>query len=146
MNRITSARGRAFIAQFEGRHLKAYRCPRGIWTCGIGSTGADINGETLWTDAECDARFADDLRRFEDAVNAYVKVRINQNQFDALVSLSFNIGVANFRASTLLRKLNKGEYGGAAAEFGRWIHSGGQMLPGLIRRRAGERDLFLTPP
>jgi lysozyme len=126
--------------------LEAYRCPRGVWTIGFGHTGSDVLPGVTIDDARAEHLLSADLRRFEDAVNAYVKVRITQNQFDALVSLAFNIGVANFRASTLLKKLNRGEYGGTASEFGRWIHSGGQMLPGLIRRRAEERDLFQKPP
>lgn len=142
--RRTSAKGRALIEQFEGRHLRAYRCPRGIWTCGVGSTGEDVTASTVWTEAQCDARFRLDLERFEMAIDRLVKVRLNQNQFDALVSLAFNIGSTNLANSTLLRLLNAADYNRAANEFGRWIHAGGAVLPGLIRRRAAERDLFLT--
>jgi lysozyme len=72
-----------------------------------------------------------------------VHVPLTQNQFDALVSFVFNLGVGNFRTSTLLKKLNAGDNDGAAQEFGRWIHAGGKALPGLVRRREAERALFL---
>jgi lysozyme len=144
MTRRTSAKGRALIQQFEGCRLAAYRCSAGKWTCGYGSTGPDVTAHTVWTQTQADARFALDLDRFELGVERLVKVRLNQNQFDALVSLGYNIGLANLAASTLLRLLNAGEYGKAGAEFNRWIHAGGAVLPGLIRRRSAERDLFLA--
>lgn len=76
-------------------------------------------------------------------MNKYVKVRLTQSQFDALVSFVYNVGVEAFRTSTLLRKLNGADYVGAAAEFKRWKMGGGKVLPGLIRRRKREEELFL---
>ncbi len=80
---------------------------------------------------------------FEKTVNQSVKVSINQNQFDALVSLTYNIGEQAFKDSTLLAKLNKGDYLGAADQFPRWNKGGGEVMKGLVRRRADERVLFL---
>lgn len=76
-------------------------------------------------------------------MSKYVKVKLTQNQFDALVSFVYNVGVGAFRTSTLLRKLNNGDYVGAAAEFKRWKFGGGKELPGLVRRRKAEEQLFL---
>jgi len=87
-----------------------------------------------------------DLRKFEGGVIQYVAVSMNQNQFDALVSFAFNLGLANLKGSTLLRLLNHGQYTEAAEQFLRWNKAGGMALPGLTRRRAAERDLFLRAP
>jgi len=144
MTRRINAAGRRLICDFEGLSLKAYRCPRGIWTCGRGSTGPDVVASTIWTAEECEQRFDADLRKFEAGVEKLVKVRLSDNQFSALVSFAYNLGLSALSGSTLLRKLNAGEHGKAAEEFGRWIHAGGAVLPGLIRRRAAERDLFLS--
>jgi lysozyme len=76
-------------------------------------------------------------------VNQLATVPLTQNQFDALCDFVFNVGAGNFEESTLLRKLNDGDYGGAASEFDRWVHSGQTVLPGLVRRRAAEKALFL---
>jgi lysozyme len=84
-----------------------------------------------------------DLKIFERAVNGAVKVPLTQNQFDALVSLSYNIGVGAFKKSTLLKKLNSGDYKGAANQFDVWVNAGGKRLAGLVRRRAIEKKLFL---
>lgn len=144
MWRETSKAGRDFIESFEGRRNRAYRCPAGTWTCGIGSTGPDIGQDTVWTDTEIDEHFVADLRKFEIGVNKLVTAPLNQNRFDALVSLAYNIGLTSFKSSTLLKLLNKGAYVQAAAEFERWSHAGGQVLPGLLRRRKAEAAVFLT--
>lgn len=83
-----------------------------------------------------------DLAAVAAKVRASVKVELNDNQFGALVSLAFNIGNGAFGRSTLLKKLNKGDYEGAANEFGRWVNAGGKRLNGLVRRRAAEANLF----
>jgi len=79
---------------------------------------------------------------FEQLVTAMVKVPLKQHQFDALVSFAYNVGGGNLRSSTLLRKLNAGDYDGAALEFHKWNRSNGKVLPGLVRRRAAEALLF----
>jgi lysozyme len=146
MWRVTSARGREMIESFEGRRHTAYPDPATggkPWTIGIGSTGPDVVPGLTWTDAEIDERFSADLRRFEVGVNKMLLVPVSQNQFDALVSFVYNCGLQNLKTSTLLRLLNRGEYSKAAAEFNRWVHAGGQLLPGLVRRRRAEAAMFL---
>lgn len=143
MTRRINPAGLALIRQFEGERLESYRCPAGRWTVSVGVTGPHVKPGMKITQAESDVLFADALRKFEDGVGDAVKVRVSDNQFAACVSLAYNIGMTAFRSSTLLKLLNAQEYTKSAAEFGRWIHSGGQVLPGLIRRRNAERDLFL---
>lgn len=84
------------------------------------------------------------MERFEKGVSDLVKVPLNQNQFDALVSFAFNLGLGNLKSSTLLKKLNASDYIGASKEFERWNRAGGKVLNGLTRRRIAERDLFLS--
>lgn len=147
MWRMTSARGRALIEQFEGRRHTAYPDPATggkPWTIGIGSTGPDIGPGTVWTDAEIDERFSADLRRFEIGVNKMLLVPVSQNAFDALVSFAYNCGLHNLLTSTLLTLLNRGEPVRAAAEFYRWSYASGRQLPGLLRRRKAEAEMFLT--
>lgn len=139
----TSVRGRQLIERFEGRRNKSYRCLRGVWTCGIGSTGPDVGPDTYWTDEQVDERFIADLRRFEIAVNKLVTAPINQHQFDALVALCFNIGIAAFRASTLVRLLNKELYHNAGQQFGKWVFVNGEVAAGLVKRREAEHQLFM---
>ena len=87
----------------------------------------------------------DDLARFERGVNTLIPItRLTQNQFDALVSFSFNVGLGNLQASTLRQKLNRGDYEGAGNEFPKWRKAGGKVLPGLVRRRADEKNLFMS--
>lgn len=138
----TSSTGRALIRQFEGDQLKAYLCPAGALTIGVGHTGSDVEpGQTI-TQAQSDALLAKDLEKFEAAVSRLVRVPLTQNQFDALVSFAFNLGAGALQSSTLLKKLNKGDYQGAGAEFGKWVKAGGKTLTGLVRRRAAEAALF----
>lgn len=130
------------IKEFEGLRLEAYKCPADVWTIGYGHTRAVFPGDAI-TEKEADAFLSEDLEDAEDAVNAYVDVELNQNQFDALVSFVYNLGSGNFKSSTLLRKLNGGDYLGAANEFKRWNKAGGIVLNGLIRRRDAEANLFI---
>ena len=85
---------------------------------------------------------ADLIDTGRDVLSA-VGVTLNENQFGALVSFTFNLGIGNLRSSTLLTKLNTGDFSGAANEFPRWVKANGQTLPGLVKRRGAERDLFL---
>lgn len=144
MTRRINAAGRKLICDFEGYKLKAYRCPRGIWTCGRGSTGPDVVASTEWTAEQAEARFDADLRKFEEGVERLVKVKLSDNQFSGLVSFAYNLGLRTLESSTLLKLLNAGQYREAAEQMPRFCHSGGQVLPGLVRRRAAERDLFLS--
>jgi lysozyme len=92
---------------------------------------------------EADAQAAIDVKSTEDCINFYVKVPLTQNQFDALVNLTYNIGENAFRKSTLLRKLNAGDYAGAAEQFMRWVYDNGKEVDGLKNRRRREKALFL---
>lgn len=138
----TGINGLTLIKQFEGLRLQAYKCPADRWTIGYGHT-ADVSANDVITEAQAISLLCQDVAESERAVNQYVHVPLTKNQFDALVSFVFNLGVGNFRTSTLLKKLNAGDDNGAAQEFGRWIHAGGKALPGLVRRREAERALFL---
>jgi len=137
-----SNQGIKLIKRFEGLKLKPYLCPAGIASIGYGHTYlVNINDPAI-TEEEADRLLAQDLKLYEKPVSEMVKVPINQNQFDALVSFAFNLGTAALRGSTLLKKLNAGQP--CAAEFDRWIFAAGKALPGLVRRRAAERRLFET--
>lgn len=135
------------ISSFEDTRLKAYDDGVGVWTIGIGTivypNGNKVKqGDTCTLD-QAKAYFKHDLAKFEKAVNDSVKVPLTQNQFDALVSLTYNIGSGAFKSSTLLKKLNKSDYQGAADQFPAWKKARGKVLNGLVRRRAAERALFL---
>lgn len=135
------------ISSFEDTRLKAYDDGVGVWTIGIGTTvypsGNKVKqGDTCTLD-QAKSYFKQDLAKFEKTVNDSVKVSLSQNQFDALVSLAYNIGSSAFKDSTLLKKLNKIDYQGAADQFPLWNKAKGKILNGLTRRRAAERALFL---
>jgi lysozyme len=139
-----SRNGLELIQRHEGLRLKAYRCPADVPTIGYGSTLGVQMGDEI-TKAQAIELLMADIERFEDAVRRHVNVPLTQHQFDALVSFAFNVGVGAFQRSTLLRKLNAGDYRGAADELPRWSKGGGKVLAGLVRRREDERALFLTP-
>ena len=133
--------GLNLIKDFEGCRLKAYLCPAGVWTIGYGHTQG-VKPDMVINQLQAERFLRQDLKRFEDAVTSLVKVPITPNQFSALVSFAYNVGTGALYDSTLLRKLNKKDYKGAANEFLRWNKAGGKVLPGLTRRRLAEKDLF----
>ncbi|WP_334069855.1 lysozyme [Acinetobacter colistiniresistens] len=143
----TSNVGLDLIASFEDTKLKAYDDGVGVWTIGTGTTiypnGIKVKKGDVCTLDQAKAYFAHDLNRFETAVNSAVTVPVSQNQFDALVSLTYNIGENAFKGSTLLKKLNARDYQGAADQFLVWNRGGGKVMKGLVRRRDAERALFL---
>lgn len=139
----TSPRGIELIKQHEGVRYQAYDDGVGVWTIGVGHTKGVMKGDTI-DDAKVDQYLREDLESAEYAVNSMVKVELKQSQFDALVSLVFNIGSGAFSSSTLLKLLNKGRYDMAADQFPRWNMAGGKVLRGLVTRRAAERLLFLS--
>lgn len=155
-HRRTSKAGIDLMHEFEGLHkvrrdglVESYLCPAKVWTIGWGSTGADpfhggmIRKGTVWTREQCDLRFEQHLAQFERGVRDGIgKAATSQAQFDAMCSLSYNIGVAAFQKSTLLRKHIAGDHAGAAKEFARWNRAGGRVMKGLVRRRAAEADLY----
>lgn len=141
----TSENGKQLIKEHEGFRANAYPDPGtggDPWTIGYGHTKGVKKGDTI-TKSQADKFLLDDLKGPERTIGNKVTVRLTQNQFDALSSFIFNLGSGNFEKSTLLRKLNKKDYTGAADEFLKWNKAGGRVLPGLTRRRKDERDLFL---
>lgn len=141
-----SPSGLALIKEFEGCRLDAYPDPGSggdPWTIGYGATGPGIAKGVKWTKDQADARLAEDAERFAQGVT----LRLNgapatQDQFDAMVAFSFNVGLANFGSSTLLRLHKQGKYDEAAKEFLRWNRASGRILPGLTRRREAEAKLY----
>lgn len=146
----TSDFGRAFITRWEGCHLKAYLCPANVWTIGVGHTAAmgnptPVSGMKITQD-EADAILARDLSQIERDIIASVKVKLAQKQFDTLVSFVFNVGIGAFRKSTLLKKLNAGDYAAVPEELMKWTRAGGKVLQGLVNRRKAEADLWRGAP
>lgn len=138
-----SKHGAEFIAGFEGFRSAAYWDPWGdVWTIGYGHTSGVQSGQRVTKEKALKLLQAD-AANAATAVRDLVHVKLNQNQFDALVSFVFNLGAGALAESTLLKKLNKGNYKGAAREFGKWDHAGGVVLAGLTRRRHAEAALFL---
>lgn len=144
----TSEKGIARIKQFEGCKLTAYQDSVGVWTIGYGWT-QPVDGKPIRAGMTIKQETAERLLKtglvsYESDVSRLVKVDLTQGQFDALVSFTYNLGARSLSTSTLLRKLNAGDYAGAADEFLRWNKAGGKVLNGLTRRREAERALFLS--
>ncbi|EMD5645384.1 lysozyme [Enterobacter hormaechei] len=144
----TSDKGIALIKQFEGCKLTAYQDSVGVWTIGYGWT-QPVDGKSIRAGMTIKQETAERLLKtglvsYESDVSRLVKVGLTQGQFDALVSFTYNLGARSLSTSTLLRKLNAGDYAGAADEFLRWNKAGGKVLNGLTRRREAERALFLS--
>ena len=138
----TSPEGIALIKSFEGYSADAYKCPAGVWTVGWGSTGPNIVKGTKVTVGQAEALLANSLVKFEQAVTKYAGAA-HQNQFDAMVSLCYNIGPGNFAKSSVARLHKAGQYTGAASAFLLWNKAGGKILSGLVKRRKAERNLYL---
>lgn len=130
------------LESFEGCVLEAYRDIRGIPTIGYGHTRGVKMGDMI-TGETAGLLLLEDLDVAVDAINDAVKVPLTQNQFDALCSFVYNIGVGAFRSSTMLKRINAGDFAGAAAEFPRWKRAGAIESPGLLRRRMAEQALFM---
>jgi len=148
MTKQFSQAGIKLVAKLEGCILHEYKDSAGVPTIGYGHTGGVYEGQRI-TQAQADELLRKDLAKFVDRVNKFVKVPINQNQFDALVIFDFNTG--SLGTSTLLKKLNAGDYKGAAAEFDVWNkitnpNTGKKVVSqGLVNRRNAEQALFNTP-
>lgn len=142
----TSDKGLALIKEFEGLRLDAYFCPANVLTVGFGHTTAagppTVKKGMRVTKDEAEEILRRDLVRYENGVSKLVKVHLNQSQFDAIVSFCYNVGEGALGKSTLLRRLNRGEYAAIPAEFMKWTKGGGKELPGLVRRRRAEAKLW----
>ena len=152
----TSPNGIALLHHFEGCKLKAYPDPKtggAPWTIGYGHTGPDVHEGLVWTQKQADAAFIEDIAVFEDIAGWAIDVDVTQGQWDAFVSILYNVGpgskykdgivrLKNGKPSTLLRKLNARDYAGCKAEFGKWISKGSAVENGLRRRRAAEALMF----
>lgn len=138
----TGSEGIKLIKRFEGLSLTAYLCPANVLTIGYGHTAGVFSGQTI-TEKEADDLLKKDLATAENAVNAE-NLNINQNQFDALVSFTFNCGVGAFQRSTLLKKIkeNPKNYEAIGVEFNRWVTANGQTLNALKLRREAEFNLY----
>ena len=138
----TSQKGIDLIKSFEGFSPTAYLCPAGVWTIGYGHTAGVSEGDSVDEDTAEDF-LREDLADAEGAVGKYVKVPLKQWQFDALVSFAFNLGAGNLYSSMLLKKVNRNPDDPAIRqEFGKWVHAGGRVLPGLVERRKSEADMY----
>lgn len=142
-----SDNGMKLLEQFEGLRLEAYLDSAGIATIGFGTikypSGSKVKLGDKTTKAQAKEYKLHDLKEFESTVNTSVKVPLTQNQYDALVSLSYNIGSGAFKNSTLLKKLNASDYKGAAEQFLVWNKVNSKRVQGLVNRREAERNLFL---
>jgi len=141
--------GLALIKHFESLRLEAYQDSVGVWTIGWGHTGLSYNDRSVFPGQVISAEEAEkllkkDLVVFEKAVQKLLSIKLNSNQFSALVSFAFNLGETNLRKSTLLKKLNNNDCFGAANELKKWNKAGGRRLAGLLRRRLSERNLFCS--
>ncbi len=139
-----SLAGRELIKEFEGFRNAAYQDVVGVWTIGYGFTEGVKPGQRM-TLGQASARLATELARYESAVLAACKVPPNQNQFDALCSLAWNIGPGAIARSSVIKAHNRGDVQSAARAFGLWNKAGGKEWPGLTRRRAAEAALYLKP-
>lgn len=140
-----SANGLALTEKFEGLRLDAYQDTAGVWTIGYGHTGPDVQPSLTITQEQAEILLAADIAWAAACVNKAVKSAINQNQFDALVDFTFNLGCASLVQSTLLHLVNTGDFTAAAQQFLRWNKACGQPLKGLTLRRQAEMELFNTP-
>ena len=145
---IVSKNGLNLIKEFESFKSKPYLCPSGVPTIGYGSTYYPDGKKVTLQDKEITEQKASEIleyianKDFGNNINKVVKVPLNQNQFDALVSFAYNVGNGNFNSSTLLRWLNQGNYKEASMQLLRWDKSKGIVLNGLARRRKAEKELF----
>lgn len=145
----TSQNGIQLIKFYEGFSAKPYMCPANYLTIGYGHVisqaekqkTSDLQNFKI-TKQQAEEILQNDLIRFENSILNLITTKLNQNQFDALVSFVYNLGAGALQRSTLRQKINRGEHNQAAAEFMRWIYAGGKILQGLINRRQAEANLY----
>lgn len=136
---------KVIIRGFEGLRLKSYQDSVGVWTIGYGTTGSFVTPKMQISIEQAEKYLVDSLKILEQEIQTLVKVPLNENQLAALESFCYNLGIGAFAGSTMLKLINKGEFENASLEFHKWIYAGKKILPGLVKRRAAEKDLFLTP-
>ncbi|WP_245186887.1 lysozyme [Enterococcus larvae] len=141
-NMKISQKGRDLIKEFEGLRLTAYQDSVGVWTIGYGHTKGVYAGMTI-SEQQANQFLDEDIRTHAYGIYNYVQVQLNQNQFDALASFHFNLGPYILSGSTLLVYINSSNWKDAASEMKKYVKAGGQTLPGLVRRREAEAELFL---
>jgi lysozyme len=137
----TSEEGVALIRHFEGCKLEAYLCPANVWTIGYGHTLKVKEGDVIDQEA-AEALLIEDLEEFEGYVREATEIELTQNQFDALVAWTYNLGPGNLKESTLLNRVNYGPISDVPMQIKRWTKAGGKELPGLVKRRAAEAALW----
>jgi len=144
----TNEAGLNLIKEFEGLRLKAYRCPAGVKTIGYGTTiypgGNPVQMGDRCTEEEATEYLRSDIVKFENSVKLLINAELNENQFSALVSFTYNLGAGNLKKSTLRRRLNADDLD-VGDEFLKWNKAGGRVLSGLTRRRYAEKELYETP-
>ena len=131
------------VKHFEGFESAAYLCPANVWTIGYGRTKNVREGDVI-TEIQAERDLLEELEEFGEQVLSVVDVELNQNEFDALTSWTYNLGVGNLRSSTLLKKLNAGDKNSVPSEMLRWNKANGKVLNGLTRRRQAEADLWIS--
>lgn len=129
------------IKRFEGCELTPYICPAGVWTCGWGSTGADVFPGKSWTQEYADKRLEMDAQKFAVGTLAACP-EVSGDALCALADFAYNLGLGALRASTLRRRVNDGDMEAAKTELMRWVRGGGRVLPGLVIRRSTEAALL----
>lgn len=144
MSRRINAAGLSLIKSFESLQLHAYQDVVGVWTIGYGHTEGVKAGQTI-TAAQADQFLLSDLSEAESAVERLITVPLNDNQFAALVSFTFNLGGGSLEISTLRKELNRGDYAAVPSQLALWVKAGGKTLPGLVKRRKAEAELWSAP-
>ena len=143
-----TAEGLDLIRHHEGFRADAYRCPAGVWTIGYGHTSAAgppaVRPGMTISEAEALAVLAADVKQFEAGVRASLRRPLGEQQFSALVSFAYNVGIGNFRTSSVLKAVNAGDDAAVPRRLQLWVKGGGRVLPGLVKRRAAEAALFVS--
>jgi lysozyme len=142
-NMVPSKNALALIKQFEGCKLEAYQDPRGIWTIGYGSTGPGIVEGLTISQATAEGMLLGHIREVGLSLTDLIGNALNQNQFDAVTCFVYNVGIGNFKTSTMCKYIRNGLLDQAAGEFKKWNKAGGVVLPGLVARREAEYELFI---
>lgn len=144
---IASKEAEDLIKQFEGCHLKAYKCPAGVWTIGWGTTGPGIQEGLVISQHTADVMLKAHIQDIAlDLTDLLRPKSLKQHQFDALISFIYNVGIGAFKKSTMLVLIKRDKMAEAALEFDKWTKSGGKVLPGLVKRRKAEKTLFIGVP